>query len=51
MQRAITQVGRILNRFSRDQYSCDESLPFQMNIFLAQVATPSSLATPCSTLS
>ena len=29
-------VGRLLNRFSRDTYSTDESLPFQLNIFLAQ---------------
>lgn len=29
-------VGRLLNRFSRDQYSVDESLPFMLNIFLAQ---------------
>lgn len=33
------QVGRIVNRFSRDQYSVDESLPFMLNIFLAQVRT------------
>jgi ATP-binding cassette, subfamily C (CFTR/MRP), member 10 len=25
-----------MNRFSRDQYAVDESLPFQLNIFLAQ---------------
>ena len=32
-----TPVGRIVNRFSRDQFSVDESLPFMLNIFLAQV--------------
>jgi ATP-binding cassette subfamily C (CFTR/MRP) protein 10 len=31
-----TPVGRILNRFSSDQYSVDDSLPFIANIFLAQ---------------
>jgi ATP-binding cassette subfamily C (CFTR/MRP) protein 10 len=30
-------VGRILNRFSSDMYSLDESIPFQANIFLAQL--------------
>jgi ATP-binding cassette subfamily C (CFTR/MRP) protein 10 len=29
-------VGRILNRFSSDQYAVDDSLPFISNIFLAQ---------------
>jgi ATP-binding cassette subfamily C (CFTR/MRP) protein 10 len=29
--------GRILNRFSSDLYSVDDSLPFLANIFLAQV--------------
>jgi hypothetical protein len=33
-----TPVGRLLNRFSRDVYSVDDSLPFQLNIFLAQTA-------------
>jgi len=33
----VSQLGRIVNRFSRDQYSVDESLPFMLNIFLAQV--------------
>ncbi|XP_050731824.1 ATP-binding cassette sub-family C member 10-like [Eriocheir sinensis] len=30
-------LGRTLNRFSSDLYSLDDSLPFQLNIFLAQV--------------
>ncbi|GAQ86722.1 ABC transporter C family [Klebsormidium nitens] len=30
-----TPVGRILNRFSSDQYTVDDSLPFMLNIFLA----------------
>lgn len=29
--------GRILNRFSNDTYSIDEAIPFQGNIFLAQL--------------
>eukprot|EP00759_Apiculatamorpha_spiralis_P030046 PhF_6_TR31853/c1_g1_i1/m.47234/K05674/ABCC10; ATP-binding cassette, subfamily C (CFTR/MRP), member 10 len=29
--------GRIVNRFSRDQFSVDEDLPFQYNIVLAQL--------------
>jgi ABC-type multidrug transport system fused ATPase/permease subunit len=33
-----TPVGRLVNRFSRDVYSVDESLPFMLNIFLAQSA-------------
>ena len=32
-----TPFGRILNRFSSDLYSVDDSLPFQANIFLAQL--------------
>ena len=32
-----TPVGRILNRLSSDVYAIDESLPFVLNIFLAQV--------------
>ncbi|XP_025830829.1 multidrug resistance-associated protein 7 isoform X2 [Agrilus planipennis] len=32
----VTSVGRILNRFSSDTYTVDDSLPFIMNILLAQ---------------
>jgi ATP-binding cassette, subfamily C (CFTR/MRP), member 10 len=32
-----TPSGRLLNRFSTDIYATDESLPFQLNILLAQV--------------
>ncbi|QQP39306.1 ATP-binding cassette sub-family C member 7, partial [Caligus rogercresseyi] len=32
-----TPAGRILNRFSSDTYAVDDSLPFILNIFLAQV--------------
>ncbi|KAK6181779.1 hypothetical protein SNE40_009566 [Patella caerulea] len=31
-----TPLGRIVNRFSSDVYSIDDSLPFILNIFLAQ---------------
>ena len=30
-------TGRIVNRFSSDLYTVDDSLPFILNIFLAQV--------------
>lgn len=33
----VTPVGRIVNRFSSDTYTVDDSLPFIMNILLAQV--------------
>ncbi|XP_029766919.1 multidrug resistance-associated protein 7 [Terrapene carolina triunguis] len=33
----ITPTGRILNRFSSDLYCVDDSLPFMLNIFLANV--------------
>ncbi|KAG4079388.1 hypothetical protein HA402_008080 [Bradysia odoriphaga] len=33
----ITPLGRLLNRFSSDTYTIDDSLPFIMNIFLAQL--------------
>jgi len=32
----MTPVGRILNRFSSDVFSVDDTLPFILNIFLAQ---------------
>ncbi|KAL8565198.1 hypothetical protein ACOMHN_003985 [Nucella lapillus] len=32
-----TPLGRIINRFSSDMYAIDDSLPFQLNIFLAQI--------------
>jgi ATP-binding cassette subfamily C (CFTR/MRP) protein 10 len=32
----VTPSGRLLNRFAADQYAVDETLPFQLNIFLAQ---------------
>lgn len=32
-----TPIGRIINRFSSDLYAIDDSLPFQLNIFLAQI--------------
>lgn len=33
----ITSAGRILNRFSSDTYTIDDTLPFILNILLAQV--------------
>ena len=32
-----TPLGRVLNRFSSDMYSADDSLPFVLNILLANV--------------
>ncbi|CAL1534987.1 unnamed protein product [Lymnaea stagnalis] len=32
----VTPIGRIVNRFSSDLYAVDDSLPFTLNIFLAQ---------------
>ncbi|KAM4772481.1 ATP-binding cassette sub-family C member 10 [Rhinophrynus dorsalis] len=33
----VTPIGRIINRFSSDLYCVDDSLPFILNIFLANV--------------
>ena len=33
----MTPLGRILNRFSSDTYTIDDSLPFILNILLAQL--------------
>lgn len=33
----VTPLGRILNRFSSDTYTIDDSLPFVLNILLSQV--------------
>ncbi|XP_013401317.1 multidrug resistance-associated protein 7 [Lingula anatina] len=32
----VTPIGRVVNRFSSDVYCIDDSLPFMMNILLAQ---------------
>eukprot|EP00118_Oscarella_pearsei_P023582 m.283819 g.283819 ORF g.283819 m.283819 type:complete len:1577 (+) comp40673_c0_seq30:70-4800(+) len=33
----VTPIGRIINRFSSDIYAIDDSLPFMLNILLAQL--------------
>ena len=33
----VTPLGRIMNRFSTDVYTADDSLPFTLNILLAQI--------------
>ncbi|XP_077991202.1 ATP-binding cassette sub-family C member 10-like [Glandiceps talaboti] len=33
----VTPIGRIINRFSSDMYEIDDTLPFVMNILLAQL--------------
>ncbi|CAG9856502.1 unnamed protein product [Phyllotreta striolata] len=33
----VTPLGRIINRFSSDTYTIDDSLPFTLNILLAQL--------------
>ena len=35
---AVNPVGRIVNRFSSDLFTVDSSLPFILNILLAQCA-------------
>ena len=32
----VTPLGRVINRFSSDLYAIDDTLPFMLNIFLAQ---------------
>lgn len=32
----LTPTGRLINRFSSDTYTVDDSLPFILNILLAQ---------------
>lgn len=32
----LTPAGRLINRFSSDTYTVDDSLPFILNILLAQ---------------
>ena len=44
----ITPSGRIINRFSSDTWSVDDSLPFTMNILLANIfALLGTLALSC----
>ena len=32
-------MGRVINRLSSDMYTVDDSLPFMLNIFLAQASS------------
>ncbi|XP_064395751.1 ATP-binding cassette sub-family C member 10-like [Halichondria panicea] len=44
----VTPIGRIINRFSSDLYAIDDSLPFILNILLAQFfAILGTLAVTC----